>query len=130
VVAVVGDGSAMFGLQALWSAAHERAPVTFIVVNNGEYRVLKEYTDLGHGPGRPDEGYIGMSLTSPSLSWADLARGFGVKATRVESGSEVGPALEEALGSEGPTLIDLVVAPREHVQVRHEEEGVSDDRHA
>lgn len=100
VLCVVGDGSAMYSPQALWSAANLGLPVVFAVVDNGEYLILKR--NQGEGP------YAGMDLVPPQLGFVELARSMGVGATRVEKAADAGEALRAVWGS-GPHLLHLPV---------------------
>lgn len=110
VVAVVGDGSAMYTVQALWSALHHRIPVTWVICNNGAYRVLKVNLAAYYG-GAAVAGsrFIGMDLTDPELNFARLAAGFGLPAERVERPEELAPALRRAIAAGGPALVDVVI---------------------
>jgi benzoylformate decarboxylase len=105
VVAVLGDGSAMYGIQALWSAAHQKLPVIFVVCNNGGYRILKQRLKAFHG----DERFIGMDFCDPAIDVAGLARSFGVRSHRVEDGAAFDRLLAEALAASEPVLLDVVV---------------------
>ena len=109
VVAVVSDGSAMFTIGALWTAAHYKLPVTFLIVNNRGYATLRRnmaaYT---RDSARP---VIATSLGPPSLDFVSLARGFGVVARRIEHPSELDGALDWAFETEGPRLLDVLVRP-------------------
>jgi len=110
VVCVSGDGSALYTAQALWSAAHEKLPLTFIICNNGSYRILKERLFLFGGEAVAREAFIGMDLENPSIDWASLAAGFGVPSRPVLEPGEFAPALEESLAAKGPMLLDVHVA--------------------
>jgi benzoylformate decarboxylase len=105
VCAIVGDGSAMYSVQALWTAAHYRLPVTFLICNNRSYRILKERM----GSMRGVEKAIGMDLRDPAIDWVALARSLGVPARRVTDAADVAPAIREAAGRSGPSLIDAAV---------------------
>jgi benzoylformate decarboxylase len=105
VAAVIGDGSAMYCVQALWSAAHYKLPVIFVIANNGGYRILKQRLKAFHGNDRP----IGMDFRDPPIDVAGLARAYGVPAHRVETGEQFDHALTSALASAGPVLLDVVV---------------------
>ncbi len=114
VLAVSGDGSSLYTIQALWTAAHHRIPVVFVILNNGAYRILKlnlnRYRGLaGIGGERP---YPHMELADPAPDYVSLARGFGVEAARIEQPEAVGPAVREAFASGRPWLLDVVVAGR------------------
>ena len=112
VVGVIGDGSAMLTVQALWTASAYRIPVVFCICNNAGYRVLKInlrrwFTDVLHEPDRTSR-YIGMDLDQP-FDLAAIARAMGVPAERVEDPSRVAPALTEALDRGGPVLLDIII---------------------
>src|SRR6185437_150578 len=91
VVALSGDGSAMYSIQALWTAAHHDLAVVFVVLDNREYRILKHNMDAYRQRfGEKLEGpYPNMDLTDPAISFADLARGMGVAASRVSTPDEL-----------------------------------------
>jgi benzoylformate decarboxylase len=109
VVAVVGDGSSMYVVQALWSALHHRLPVTWVVCNNGGYRVLKVNLAAYYGEAIKHSRFIGMDLTEPGLDFSRIAAGFGVPAERVEAPAALGSALRRAIVSGGPALVDVVI---------------------
>jgi benzoylformate decarboxylase len=109
VVALVGDGSAMFSLQALWTAAHERVAVTFVILNNSSYRILKQRTlALGDHAARTGR-LIGMDLVDPPIDFVGLAASLGVEGTRVTTLDAFRVALSGAIGSHAPRLIEVVV---------------------
>ncbi len=85
VVAISGDGSAMYSIQALWTAAHHDLAVVFVILDNREYRILKHNMDVYRQRFgvRTDRPYVHMDLTGPELSFVDIARGMGVAGTRV-----------------------------------------------
>jgi benzoylformate decarboxylase len=105
VVAVIGDGSAMYSIQALWSAANLKLPVTFLICNNGGYQILKNRLKLFHGNDRP----IGMDFKDPPIDASSLAKGFGVPAERVDTAAGFDAALAKSLKANGPTLIEAMV---------------------
>ncbi len=105
VACIIGDGSSMYSIQALWSAARYGADVAFIVVNNSGYSILKGFRDvLGAGEKVP-------GLDVPEIDIASVARGFGVEGEVVEKAETLGPAVERALGAGRPYLLDVVVDP-------------------
>jgi benzoylformate decarboxylase len=114
VLAISGDGSAMYSLQALWSAAHHGLAIVFLILDNGEYRILKHNLDTYRQRfgAKPEGPYPHMDLGSPALGWCDIARGLGVAATRVERPEAVAPALRSALASGRPHLLDVAVEGR------------------
>jgi benzoylformate decarboxylase len=103
VVSVVGDGSAMYTVQALWTAARLAVPVTYVIVNNSEYAILKAFaTSTG----------ITDSVRGLDLPWLDITRiaeGFGCGAVTVEEPGKLEEALERALAHEDPNLLNVVV---------------------
>ena len=111
VVALSGDGSAMYSIQALWTAAHHDLAVVFVILNNREYRILKHNMDTYRQRfgAKPDRAYPNMDLVSPDLGYVDLARGMGVEAMRVITPGELRPALQKALGAGRPFLIDVAI---------------------
>ncbi|WP_132253933.1 thiamine pyrophosphate-binding protein [Methylobacterium segetis] len=112
VVCVVGDGAAMYSPQALWSAAHERLPVTFVVINNAEYNILKRFMrGQAHYASARANRYIAMDLVDPRIDFPALAASMGVPARRVERAVDVAPAVEAGIRSGVPNLVEIVVSP-------------------
>jgi benzoylformate decarboxylase len=109
VVAVLGDGCAMFGLQGLWSAARYEVPVTFVVMNNGEYRTLKDTLDQTGGASAKHGRYVGMDLAPPALDWPSAARLFGIEALRAGSATELRDAVAGAGDLDAPLLIEAPI---------------------
>jgi benzoylformate decarboxylase len=106
VVAVIGDGSAMYSITALWSAANQKLPVVFIIANNAGYQILKNRLKLFHGNDTP----IGMDFNDPPMDIAAIARGFGVAAERVDTAAGFEGALDTALAKvDGPSLIEVMI---------------------
>jgi benzoylformate decarboxylase len=106
VIALVGDGSAMYTCQGLWTAAHESLAVVYVIFNNASYRILKQRTLALKGFSAEDDRYVGMDLDRPLIDHLGLAKSFGVPGERIEKATEVGPAVGRALASGGPYLID------------------------
>src|SRR5205807_1374861 len=108
VVALIGDGSAMYTNQALWTAARENLAVVYVIFNNGSYRILKQRTHALKGYSAEDDVYVGMDLT-PAIDYIGLAKSLGVPGERVEKTQDVGSAIGRALASGGPYLIDVKI---------------------
>ena len=106
VVAIVGDGSALYSIQALWTAAHLKLPITYLIPNNRGYRILKERLVSF----RKTDKFIGMDLREPEIDFVALAQSLGVPAKRITDPKDVAPALREAIASGGPSLLDVAVA--------------------
>ena len=105
VVVAVGDGSALYGVQALWSAAQQQLPITYVVINNGGYRILQERL-LARGRSR---NLVGMELREPTIDWVAVAQGFGVAASRVSDPAALHDALRQAIASGRPALVDVIM---------------------
>jgi benzoylformate decarboxylase len=106
VVAVIGDGSAMYSITALWSAANQKLPVIFVITNNEGYQILKNRLKLFHGNDTP----IGMDFNDPPMNVAKVAEGFGLVAERVDTAAGFDAAFERALAkTDGPTLLEVMV---------------------
>ncbi|MBI2940003.1 MAG: thiamine pyrophosphate-binding protein [Chloroflexi bacterium] len=106
VVAVIGDGSAMYCNQALWTAAHYRLPVKYIILSNRAYRVLKINLVHYRGEAAGRSKFIGMDLCDPDLDFARLAASFDLPAWRLDQPDAIRPTLERAFATPGPALID------------------------
>lgn len=109
VLSVVGDGAALYTIQALWTAAHHRVPVTWVVANNASYRILKLNMLEYLGEGVAGRQFVEMDMTDPALNFAGIAASFGVKGARIEHPDEIGDALREAQSSGEPRLLDIVI---------------------
>ena len=104
VVCVVGEGSAQYGITVLWTAAAYNVPVTFLVLRNAEYMILKWFAEFEQVGGVP-----GLEL--PGLDTAAVARAYGVSAETVSSREELGEALRSAIAADdGPRLVEARVA--------------------
>lgn len=112
VVAQSGDGSAMYSIQALWTAAHHGLKLVFVILSNREYRVLKHNLDIYRQRFNAisDKPYPHMDLTRPGLGFVEMAAGMGVPAQQVETVEALKAALATAFASDGPYLIDAVIA--------------------
>jgi len=111
VVALIGDGSAMYSFQGLWTAAHYGLAVVFVICNNTGYRILKQRTHALQSFAARTDSYIGMDLERPAIDFVALARSLGVPGERVEKTAEVNLSLGRALARGGPYLIDVPVDP-------------------
>ena len=102
VVAVIGEGAAMYTAQALWTAASYGVPVTYVVVNNSQYAILKSFAGQAG-----IENVPGLDL--PNLDPAAVARSFGVPAEKAEDPDGLSGTLERAITGDGPYLVDVTV---------------------
>jgi benzoylformate decarboxylase len=109
VVALIGDGSALYTCQALWTAAHDRIAVVFVILNNSSYRILKQRTNALKGHAAQTDRYVGMDLEDPAIDFVGLARSLGVAASRARTIDEALARLRDGLASDGPVLIDVAI---------------------
>src|SRR5919197_5552700 len=110
VVGIASDGAAMYSVTALWTAAHYKIPVTYVMLSNREYRILKLNMLDYLGPGAQGRQFVGMDLVEPELRFDQLAEAMGVPARRVDTQDELAPALEASTGHQGgPFLLDVVL---------------------
>jgi benzoylformate decarboxylase len=109
ILALLGDGGAMYTIQALWTAAHHRARVVFVICNNRQYRIVKHRLHLYGGAAAKNRKYYGVELRDPEIDFAALGRSFGVWSARVENPDQIPEALRHALGQNGPALLDVLV---------------------
>ncbi|MEZ5501153.1 MAG: acetolactate synthase large subunit [Halioglobus sp.] len=111
VVALEGDGSAMYTLQALWTMARENLDVTVVIFNNRKYSILElEFARTGARGGKPGpKAASTLQIGNPDLDFVALARGMGVQAGRAATADEFNMLLAEAMAGRGPRLIDAMV---------------------
>jgi benzoylformate decarboxylase len=109
VIAVVGDGSAMYTIQSFWTAAYHHIPVLYILLSNGSYRILKYNMNryLTRQKIQTDKPYPFMDFKNPPLDFVGLARSMGLPGRCVEKPDDVRPALLEALAVDGPYVLEV-----------------------
>ena len=109
VIAMIGDGSAMYTVQSLWTMARESLDVTVMIFANGSYNILRgELTNVGvrnPGPRAVDM----LTLNRPDLDWVHMARGMGVEGMKATSAEQLAKAMDAGLGQKGPFLIQVVM---------------------
>ncbi len=104
VVCVIGEGSVQYAVSSFWTAVAYKVPVTFLVLRNEEYAILKWFAEVEQVAGAP-----GLDL--PALDVAAVAEGYGVTAHRAKDRDEVRDALAKAFASPHPELVEVPVAP-------------------
>lgn len=108
VVALVGDGSALYSYQALWTAANRKlSGLVYVILNNSSYRILKQRTRAQREPAHKADPYLAMDLDDPAVDYVSLSRSFGVDARVVTEISQIKPAIEWGLSADAPVLIDI-----------------------
>lgn len=101
-VCLIGDGSAMYSIQALWTAAQRQLPLTIIVVNNGGYGAMRSFSQVMQVRNVP-----GLDL--PGIDFVQIAQGLGCNAVRVSKASELSGALSHGFNHAGVCLIEVIV---------------------
>jgi benzoylformate decarboxylase len=105
VVCYSGDGSAMYSIQALWTAAHHKLRLTVVIVNNGGYRIIKQRLLAFH----KDDHFVGMDFVDPPVDFCGLAKALGLEAIRIAEAGQVASALKSAFARPGAKLIEVMV---------------------
>jgi benzoylformate decarboxylase len=106
VIALIGDGSSMYSIQAIWSAVQLNLPITFVILNNSRYAALQDFAPVfGFAPTDPVQG-----TDLPGLDFVTLAAGMGCRGVAVKDASQLRGVLNDALQTVGPMLIEAVVA--------------------
>ena len=109
VVALIGDGSAMYTIQALWTAAHYRLPVIWVIFNNTSYRILKQRLVMLRGLAEQADKFVGMELTDPAVDFVGLARSLGIEGRRAKTVHEATDLIGKALKDGTSMLIDVAM---------------------
>jgi benzoylformate decarboxylase len=105
VVCFSGDGSAMYSIQALWTAAHHKLPLTVVIVNNGGYRIIKQRLLAFH----KDDHFVGMDFADPPVDFSGLAKALGLETIQVTKADDLASTLKSAFGRPGAKLIEVMV---------------------
>jgi acetolactate synthase-1/2/3 large subunit len=109
VLALEADGSALYTIQSLWTMAREQLNVTVVIFNNRSYAILNmELARVGAKTAGP-EAKAQLDLSQPDINFVDIARGFGLDSSRVETAEDLIVALERAFAEPGPHLIEVLV---------------------
>lgn len=109
VLCAVGDGSALYSIQALWTAARYGIGVMFVVFNNSGYAILKGGLLAMQGESARRGRFVGMDIDEPEVDLVKLSESLGVAARRVARPAELRPALEWGLARQHPTLLDVSI---------------------
>jgi benzoylformate decarboxylase len=106
VVCFSGDGSSMYSIQALWTAAHHKLPLNVVICNNGGYRIIKQRLLAFHG----DDHYVGMDFVDPPVDFSGLAKSFGLEAIKISNPAELKSKLSDAFNRPGAKLIEVMLS--------------------
>jgi benzoylformate decarboxylase len=107
VVGLIGDGSAMYTCQGLWTAARYRIDAVFVILNNSSYRIHKQRLHAMRGLAEQVDSYVGMELLDPKIDFVGLARSLGIKAERAKTVHEATDLVAQGLNGGGALLIDV-----------------------
>lgn len=110
VIALIGDGSAMYTCQALWTAARYKIGVVFVIFNNTSYRILKQRLFAQRGYAAQLDTYVGMELNEPAVDFVGLARSLGVSAERAKTVHDATDLIAKGLAGASPVLIEVALA--------------------
>ena len=107
-ICMVGDGSAMYTIQSLWTQAREQLPVTTIIFANNTYNILKaEYTNMGAGAKIGPRALAMIDIDNPTIDWRAMAKAMGVPSVRVETVEDFTKAMVNSVNAAGPLLIEV-----------------------
>lgn len=111
VLCISGDGSSMYSIQALWTAAHHDLPIVFVILANREYRVLKHNIDAYRQrfEVKSNKPYMHMDLSAPVLGFVDLAKGMGVAGAHVSKADDIQAAVSAAFRSGKSHLVEIEI---------------------
>jgi benzoylformate decarboxylase len=111
VLCLSGDGSSMYAIQSLWTAAHHELPIVFVILANREYRVLKHNIDAYRArfDVKSNKPYAHMDLSGPVMGFVDLAKGMGVAGTHVAKADDIKAAVAAAFKSGKPHLVEIEI---------------------
>src|SRR5258705_8036863 len=104
VVCYSGDGSAMYSIQALWTAAHHKLPLSVVIVNNGGYRIIKQRLLAFYR----DDHYVGMDFADSPVGFTSFAKALGLEALRITEAKDLKSALTSAFSRPGAEFIEVV----------------------
>ena len=106
VVATIGDGSAMYSIQSLWTAAHLKLNITYVIINNRSYRIIKERLLAMRGT----DDFVAMDMDNPAIDFAGVAKSMGMPSQVVTDPSQLADILKAAMASGGPNLVEVIVS--------------------
>lgn len=113
VFALLGDGAAMYTLQALWTQARHSLNVTTVIYSNRSYGILQYEYERLNLPALSEQGAALFDLSNPDIHWVDLARGLGVPGAAVDTCEAFADAFAKSIAQPGPFLIEARTTPAE-----------------
>ena len=106
VVATIGDGSAMYSIQSLWTATHLKLNITYVIINNRSYRIIKERLLAMRGT----DDFVAMDMDNPAIDFAGVAKSMGMPSQLVTDPTKLADVLKAAMASGGPNLVEVIVS--------------------
>jgi len=106
VVATIGDGSAMYSIQSLWTAAHLKLNITYVIINNRSYRIIKERLLAMRGT----DDFVAMDMDNPAIDFAGVAKSMGMPSQVVTDPTKLADVLKAAMANGGPNLVEVIVS--------------------
>ena len=106
VVATIGDGSAMYSIQSLWTAAHLKLNITYVIINNRSYRIIKERLLAMRGT----DDFVAMDMDDPAIDFAGVAKSMGMPSQVVTDPTKLAEVLKSAMQTGGPNLVEVIVS--------------------
>lgn len=111
VVSLVGDGAALYSPQAMWTAAHEKLPVTFVIMNNREYNILKNFLKGQENYlSTRSNRFIAMDIVEPAIDYVLMAESMGLPARRIERAADIAPAIAAGIASGQPNVVEIIIS--------------------
>ena len=105
IVAIIGDGSSMYAIQSIWTAAHYNLPIIYVIANNQSYRIIKERLEGFHN----NTNFVGMDFNKPKIDFVKLGNSMGVEATQVSEPTSLKSLFKKAFKYKKPYLIEVMV---------------------
>ena len=105
IIAIIGDGSSMYGIQSLWSAAHYKLPIVYIIANNQSYRIIKERLEAFH----KNTNFVGMDFNKPKIDFVKLSNSLGIKSETINNPKNLNSIFKKAFKYKKPYLLNVMV---------------------
>ncbi|MBT4109703.1 MAG: thiamine pyrophosphate-binding protein [Pelagibacterales bacterium] len=105
IVAIIGDGSSMYAIQSIWTAAHYNLPIIYVIANNQSYRIIKERLEGFHD----NTNFVGMDFNKPKIDFVKLGNSMGVESMQVSEPTELKSLFKKAFKYKKPYLIEVMV---------------------
>jgi benzoylformate decarboxylase len=105
IIAIIGDGSSMYAIQSIWTAAHYNLPIIYVIANNEGYRIIKERLESFH----KNTTFIGMDFNKPKIDFVKIANAMGVESTKVSKPQDLKSLFKQTFKYKKPYLIEVLL---------------------